>query len=198
MILNFLNVLNQKGSYSSDMNHAAELYTVDLSNSNMQQLTHVNDAIYKTVNMSEIERRYVMTTDNKKMLVWVIYPPNFDANKKYPTLLYCQGGPQSPLTQLYSFRWNFQLMAGGGYIVVAPNRRGMYGHGRAWNEQISKDCGGQVMKDYLSAIDDVSKEKYVDKNRLGCVGASYGGSSVYYLAGIHNNRFKLSLHMIRV
>ncbi|HWI89869.1 MAG TPA: S9 family peptidase [Flavisolibacter sp.] len=174
----------------TDMNHAPELYTVDLSTGNMKQLTHVNDDIYKTVNMSKVERRYVTTTDNKKMLVWVIYPPNFDASKKYPTLLYCQGGPQSPLTQSYSFRWNFQLMAGGGYIVVAPNRRGMYGHGRAWNEQISKDWGGQVMKDYLSAIDDVSKEKYVDKNRLGCIGASYGGYSVYYLAGIHNNRFK--------
>ncbi|MBO9682837.1 MAG: S9 family peptidase [Flavisolibacter sp.] len=174
----------------TDMNHAAELYTVNLSNGTMQQLTHVNDDVYKTVNMSKIERRYVTTTDNKKMLVWVIYPPGFDATKKYSTLLYCQGGPQSPLTQSYSFRWNFQLMAGGGYIVVAPNRRGMYGHGRAWNEQISKDWGGQVMKDYLSAIDDVAKEKYVDKNRLGCVGASYGGYSAFYLAGIHNNRFK--------
>lgn len=174
----------------TDMNHAPELYTVDLSNGSMQQLTHVNDDVYKTVNMSKVERRYVTTTDNKKMLVWMIYPPNFDAGKKYPTLLYCQGGPQSPLTQSYSFRWNFQLMAGGGYIIVAPNRRGMYGHGRAWNEQISKDWGGQVMKDYLTAIDDVSKENFVDKNRLGCVGASYGGYSVYYLAGIHNNRFK--------
>jgi dipeptidyl aminopeptidase/acylaminoacyl peptidase len=174
----------------TDMNHAAELYTVDLSNGSMQKLTHANDDTYKTVNTSRVERRYVTTTDNKKMLVWVIYPPGFDPNKKYPTLLYCQGGPQSPLTQAYSFRWNFQLMAAGGYIIVAPNRRGMYGHGRAWNEQISKDWGGQVMKDYLNAIDDVSKEKYVDKNRLGCVGASYGGYSAFYLAGIHNNRFK--------
>lgn len=174
----------------TDMNHAAELYSVDLSNGSMKQLTHVNDDIYKTVNMSKVERRYITTTDNKKMLVWVIYPPGFDASKKYSALLYCQGGPQSPLTQSYSFRWNFQLMAGGGYIVVAPNRRGMYGHGRAWNEQISKDWGGQVMKDYLSAIDAVSKENYIDKNRLGCVGASYGGYSAFYLAGIHNNRFK--------
>jgi len=174
----------------TDMNHAPELYTVDLTKGNMQQLTHVNDDTYKTVNMSKVERRYVTTTDNKKMLVWVIYPPGFNPNKKYPALLYCQGGPQSPLTQTYSFRWNFQLMAGGDYIIVAPNRRGMYGHGQAWNEQISKDWGGQVMKDYLSAIDDVSKEKYVDKSRLGCVGASYGGYSVFYLAGIHNNRFK--------
>jgi dipeptidyl aminopeptidase/acylaminoacyl peptidase len=140
--------------------------------------------------MCKTERRFVNTTDGKKMLVWVIYPPNFDPAKKYPTLLYCQGGPQSPLTQFYSFRWNFQLMASQGYIVVAPNRRGMPGHGTKWNEQISKDWGGQVMKDYLSAIDDVSKEKYVDKNRLGCVGASYGGYSAFMLAGIHNNRFK--------
>jgi dipeptidyl aminopeptidase/acylaminoacyl peptidase len=174
----------------TDMNHAAELYTVDVSNGSTQQLTHVNDDTYKTVNPSSVERRYVTTTDNKKMLVWVIYPPGFDPNKKYPTLLYCQGGPQSPLTQSYSFRWNFQLMAAGGYIIVAPNRRGMYGHGRAWNEQISKDWGGQVMKDYLNAIDNVAKEKYVDKDRLGCVGASYGGYSAFYLAGIHNNRFK--------
>jgi dipeptidyl aminopeptidase/acylaminoacyl peptidase len=132
----------------------------------------------------------VTTTDGKQMTVWVVYPPNFDPNKKYPTLLYCQGGPQSALTQFYSFRWNFQLMAANGYIVVAPNRRGMPGHGVEWNEAISKDWGGQVMKDYLSAIDDVSKESYVDKSRLGCIGASYGGYSVFNLAGIHNKRFK--------
>jgi dipeptidyl aminopeptidase/acylaminoacyl peptidase len=174
----------------TDMNHAPELYTVDLSNGSLKQLTHVNDDSYKSIATSKVERRYVTTTDNKKMLVWLIYPPGFDPSKKYPAILYCQGGPQSPLTQSYSFRWNFQVMAGGGYIIVAPNRRGMYGHGQAWNEQISKDWGGLVMKDYLSAIDDVSKENYVDKKRLGCIGASYGGYSVYYLAGNHNNRFK--------
>ncbi|MBS1743632.1 MAG: S9 family peptidase [Bacteroidetes bacterium] len=174
----------------TDMNHAAEIYTVDAGSGQMKQLTHVNDNAYSKLKMSRTERRMVKTTDGKEMLVWVIYPPDFDASKKYPALLYCQGGPQSPLTQFYSFRWNFQLMAANGYIVVAPNRRGMPGHGTKWNEQISKDWGGQVMKDYLSAIDDVSKETYVDKNRLGCVGASYGGYSVYYLAGIHNNRFK--------
>ena len=124
------------------------------------------------------------------MLVWVIYPPDFDPLKKYPTLLYCQGGPQSALTQFYSFRWNFQLMASNGYIVVAPNRRGMPGHGTEWNEEISKDHGGQAMKDYLSAIDAVSSEPYVDKDRLGAVGASYGGYSVFMLAGIHEDRFK--------
>ncbi len=174
----------------TDMNHAAELYTVDIAKGNMQQLTHVNDAVYNNIALSKTERRFVKTTDGKKMLVWVIYPPNFDPAKKYPALLYCQGGPQSALTQFYSFRWNFQLMAANGYIVVAPNRRGMPGHGTQWNEQISKDWGGQVMQDYLSAIDDVAKETYVDENRLGAVGASYGGYSVFYLAGMHNKRFK--------
>lgn len=174
----------------TDMNHAAELYSVDLNSGSMQQLTHVNDAFYKNLSLCKTERRFISTTDNQQMLTWVIYPPNFDPSKKYPTLLYCQGGPQSPLTQFYSFRWNFQLMASNDYIVVAPNRRGMPGHGTKWNEQISKDHGGQVMNDYLAAIDALSKEPYVDKNRLGCVGASYGGYSAFYLAGIHNNRFK--------
>lgn len=174
----------------TDMNHATELFTVDLKNGQMTQLTHVNDAVYSKLAMSKVEKRMVPTTDGKQMLVWVIYPPDFDPAKKYPTLLYCQGGPQSPLTQFYSFRWNFQLMAANGYIIVAPNRRGMQGHGVAWNEQISKDHGGQVMQDYLSAIDAVAKEPFVDNTKLGCVGASYGGYSVFYLAGIHNNRFK--------
>lgn len=188
------NIVGQSGNNlivsRADMNHASELYTVDIANGDMKQLTHVNDATFSSIGTCKTERRFVTTTDGKKMLVWVIYPPDFDPNKKYPTLLYCQGGPQSPLTQYYSYRWNFQLMASQGYIVVAPNRRGMPGHGTQWNEQISKDHGGQVMNDYLSAIDGVSKEKFVDKDRLGCVGASYGGYSVFMLAGIHNNRFK--------
>lgn len=174
----------------TDMNHAAEIYSYNLMKKDWHQLTNVNTTTYDSLSLSKTERRYVTTTDGKKMLVWVILPPHFDASKKYPTLLYCQGGPQSPLTQFYSFRWSFQLMAAQGYIVVAPNRRGMPGHGVEWNEQISKDWGGQVMDDYLSAIDDVSKENYIDKTRLGCIGASYGGYSVFYLAGIHNNRFK--------
>ena len=174
----------------SDMNHASELFSFDLKKKAWKQLSNVNTETFNSLALSKTERRYVTTTDGKKMLVWVILPPNFDASKKYPTLLYCQGGPQSALTQFYSFRWNFQLMAANGYVVVAPNRRGMPGHGVEWNEQISKDWGGQVMEDYLSAIDDVAKESYVDKARLGCVGASYGGYSAFYLAGIHNNRFK--------
>lgn len=174
----------------TDMNHAAEIYSYDLKKKSWNQISNANKDMYAGMAMSKTEKRYVTTTDGKKMLVWVILPPNFDATKKYPTLLYCQGGPQSALTQFYSFRWNFQVMAAQGYIVVAPNRRGMPGHGVEWNEAISKDWGGQVMDDYLSAIDDVAKEKYVDKDRLGAVGASYGGYSVFYLAGIHNNRFK--------
>lgn len=174
----------------TDMNHAAEVFTVNLKDGSMNQLTQVNTVEYSRMAMSKIERRYVTTTDGKRMLVWVIYPPDFDPAKKYPTLLYCQGGPQSPLSQFYSFRWNFQLMAANGYIVVAPNRRGMPGFGVEWNEQISKDHGGQVMADYLTAIDEVAKEPFVDSDRLGCVGASYGGYSVFYLAGIHENRFK--------
>ncbi|TKB97908.1 S9 family peptidase [Pedobacter cryophilus] len=174
----------------TDMNHAAELFKVDLQTGNLSALTKVNEATYAGVAMSEIEAKTIKTTDGKDMLTWVIYPPGFDPAKKYPTLLYCQGGPQSALSQFYSVRWNFQLMAAQGYIVVAPNRRGMPGNGVEWNKQISGDWGGQAMKDYLSAIDEISKEPYVDKNRLGCVGASYGGYSVFMLAGIHQNRFK--------
>jgi len=174
----------------NDMNHATEIYTVDISSGEMKQLTHVNDAAYASIGSCKTERRFVKTTDGKQMLVWVIYPPDFDATKKYPTLLYCQGGPQSPLTQSYSFRWNFQLMASQGYIVVAPARRGMPGFGTKWNEQVSKDWGGQVIKDYLSAIDNVSAEKFVDKNRRGCVGASFGGFSVFALAAVHQKRFR--------
>ena len=174
----------------TDMNHASEIYTVDLAKGEMKQLSHVNDAVYNKIKPSKVVRRMVTTSDNKQMLVWVIYPPDFDSSKKYPTLLYCQGGPQSPLTQFYSFRWNMQLIAANGYIVVAPNRRGMPGHGVAWNEEISGDHGGQAIQDYLSAIDDISKEPYVDSEKLGAVGPSYGGYSVYMLAGLHNKRFK--------
>jgi len=173
-----------------DMNHATELYSVDLNSKNMKQLTFANSYIYSKMAMSKVEKRMVPTTDGKEMVSWVIYPPNFDPTKKYPTLLYCQGGPQGALSQFYSYRWNFQLMAANGYIVIAPNRRGMPGYGVDWNEQISKDYGGQNMDDYLSAIDHISKESYVDKERLGCIGASYGGYSAFYLAAIHEKRFK--------
>ncbi len=172
-----------------DMNHAPEIYAADITTGELKQLTHVNDNLYNTIGASKAERRFIKTTDNLQMPTWVIYPPDFDATKKYPTLLFCLGGPQGT-TPFYSYRWNFQLMAAQGYIVVAPDRRGVFGNGTKWAEDISKDWGGQAMKDYLSAIDAVSKESYVDKNRVGCVGASYGGYSVFMLAALHNNRFK--------
>ena len=143
--------------YRRDMNHASEIYNLNISSGEMMALSHANDKIYEDIKMSKIEKRMVKTTDGKDMLTWVIYPPDFDPSKKYPTLLYCQGGPQGALSQFYSFRWNFQIMAAHGYIIVAPNRRGMPGYGVEWNEQISKDYGGQNMRDYLSAIDDISK-----------------------------------------
>jgi dipeptidyl aminopeptidase/acylaminoacyl peptidase len=173
-----------------DMNHANEIFAVKPKYGDMRQLTHENDNVYQNVKMSKTELRSMQAADGATLHAWVIYPPDFDPTKKYPTLLYCQGGPQSALSQFYSVRWNFQLMAAQGYIVVAPNRRGMPGWGVQWNEEISKDWGGLAIQDYLTAIDAVSKETYVDKNRLGCVGASYGGYSVYMLAGVHNNRFK--------
>lgn len=174
----------------TDMNHAAELYRFDLASHQLAKITSVNDHRYTGIAKSKVEARITKATDGKDLLSWIIYPPNFDPAKKYPTLLYCQGGPQGALSQFYSYRWNFQLIAAQGYIVVAPNRRGMPGYGVAWNEQISGDWGGQAINDYLSAIDDMAKEPYVDTDRLGAVGASYGGYSVFMLAGVHQDRFK--------
>ncbi len=174
----------------SDMNAAAEIYTFDLKKKTFAKRTQVNDALYAQFDLPEVQKRYVETKDGNKMLVWVILPPNFDASQKYPTLLYAQGGPQSALSQFYSRRWNFQLIASQGYIVVAPNRRGMPGHGVKWNAIISGDWGGGAMQDYLDAIDALAEEPYVDPDRLGAVGASFGGYSMFWLAGHHQGRFK--------
>ena len=171
------------------MSMGDEIYTVALDGSTTQ-LTQENKQIYDQLEMGKVEGRWMKTTDGKQMLTWVIYPPQFDPNKKYPTLLFCEGGPQSPVIQFWSYRWNFQIMAANDYIIVAPNRRGLPGFGVEWNEQISGDYGGQCMKDYFTAIDEMAKEPYVDKDRLGCVGASFGGFSVYWLAGHHDKRFK--------
>ena len=177
------------------ISQADELYIVtpgkDVKKTKVQQVTWENKAFYDQLEMGKVQERWVKTTDGKQMLVWVILPPHFDENKKYPTLLFCEGGPQSPVSQFWSYRWNFQIMAAHDYIVIAPNRRGLPGFGSEWNESISGDWTGQCMDDYLSAIDDATNNlPYVDKNRLGCVGASFGGFSVYYLAGHHNKRFK--------
>ncbi len=176
--------------HKNSISMPAELFRINIRKAEEQQLTFTNKALLDDIQMGEVKKRMVKTTDGKDMLAWVIYPPNFDPNKKYPTLLYCQGGPQSPVSQFFSYRWNFQLMAANDYIIIAPNRRGLPTFGQEWNDAISKDWGGQAMKDYLSAIDDIAQEPYVDKERLGAVGASYGGYSVYYLAGIHEGRFK--------
>ena len=172
------------------MQFATEIYSVDVKRGLAEKLSHENDHIFSQLPNVKIEARSVKTTDGMDMLTWVVFPPNFDATKKYPTILFCEGGPQSMVSQFWSYRWNFRIMAAQGYIVVAPNRRGLPGFGKKWLEDISGDYGGQCMKDLLSAIDDVSKEPYVDKDRLGCVGASFGGYSVYWLAGHHEGRFK--------
>lgn len=174
----------------TDINHNADLFKLNLKDGTMIQITEVNKENYANIIPGKSELKMVKTTDGKEMGVWFHYPPNFDPNKKYPTLLYCQGGPQSALTQFFSTRWNFALMAANGYIVVAPNRRGMPGWGTKWNEDISKDWGGQPMRDYLAAADFAKTLPYVDGDRMGAVGASYGGYSVFMLAGIHQNRFK--------
>ncbi len=174
----------------NSMNQAKEIYRFDLGSQEMVALTKVNQAMYAGLDLPTVKKRMVTTKDGQEMLVWVIYPPKFNKRKKYPALLYLQGGPQSSLSQFYSFRWNFQVMASQGYIVVAPNRRGMPGHGVEWNEAISQDWGGKAMQDYLDAIDDVAKESYVDNKRIGALGASFGGYSAFYLAGNHDGRFK--------
>ncbi len=177
------------------ISQADELYVVtpgkDVKKTAIAQVTYENKAFYDGLDLGKVQERWVTTTDGKQMQCWVILPPNFDANKKYPTLLYCEGGPQSPVSQFWSYRWNFQIMAAHGYVIIAPNRRGLPGYGSEWNEEISGDWTGQCMKDYLSAIDDAANNlPFVDKDRLGCVGASFGGFSVYYLAGHHDKRFK--------
>ncbi len=172
------------------MSHPVQIISVDPNNGKETKISTINDDLQGKLKMGKVEQRWIKTSDNKDMLTWVIYPPDFDSTKKYPTLLYCEGGPQSTVSQFWSYRWNFQMMAANGYIVVAPNRRGLPSFGQAWNEEISGDYGGQCMKDYLSAIDAVAKEPYVNKDKLGAVGASFGGYSVYWLAGNHNKRFK--------
>ena len=172
-----------------------ELYVVtpgkDVKKTKVQQMTFENKLFYDKLAFGKVQERWVKTTDGKQMQYWVILPPHFDENKKYPTLLFCEGGPQSPVSQFWSYRWNMQIMAANDYVVIAPNRRGLPGFGSEWNEQISGDWTGQCMNDYLTAIDDAANNlPFVDKDRLGCVGASFGGFSVYYLAGHHNKRFK--------
>ncbi len=189
---NYLSVIPLKDKIiatKQSMMVPTEIYSVSFKGDETQ-LSFVNKDLLDQLAPSKVEERWIKTTDNKDMLVWVIYPPHFDAAKKYPAILYCQGGPQSSVSHFFSYRWNFRMMAANGYVIVAPNRRGVPSFGQAWNEQISGDYGGQNMKDYLSAIDAIKKEPFIDAEKLGAVGASYGGFSVYWLAGNHNKRFK--------
>ncbi|MFN3557277.1 MAG: S9 family peptidase [Bacteroidales bacterium] len=187
------NSLSLAGEYlvgeRMSMSAPTEIYRVRIADGTQQQLTFVNQTILEELELARVEQRWITTTDNKQMLVWVIYPPHFDPEKKYPALLYCGGGPQSAVSQFFSYRWNFQMMAANDYIVIAPNRRGLPTFGQEWNDQISQDYGGQNMQDLLMAAREVSKESYVDETRLGAVGASYGGFSVFWLAGHHQGLF---------
>ena len=190
-MLNDKQLLMERHSYVAP----ADLYVVNpgdtINDTKLAQITEVNKEILDQLGKPSVEQYWVPTTDGKEMLTWVILPPHFDKNKRYPTLLFCEGGPQSPVSQFWSYRWNFFIMASQGYVIVAPNRRGLPGFGQEWLEEISGDWTGQCMHDYLSAIDFACDElPYVDRDRLGAVGASFGGFSVYYLAGHHDGRFK--------
>jgi dipeptidyl aminopeptidase/acylaminoacyl peptidase len=175
----------------TSMSMAPELSTVDLKTGAIKQISSVNKNIYDNIRMGKVEEKYIKTKDKKDLQMWVIYPPDFDPAKKYPALLFCEGGPQSALDQFWSYRWNMQMIAAKGYIVFAPNRRGVSGFGQEWKEQISGDYGGKNIQDYLDATDAMAKEPGVDAKRMGAVGASYGGYSVFYLAGVHQGRFKV-------
>ncbi|GHT25530.1 peptidase S9 [Bacteroidia bacterium] len=172
------------------MSAPPEVYAVRLSDSTQLNISKENNDLLAQITMGRVEERWIKTTTGENMLTWVMYPPDFDPTKKYPAILYCQGGPQNTVSQFWSTRWNLQVMAAHDYIIVAPNRHGVPGFGQKWNEQISGDYGGQNMRDYLSAIDALAREPFVDETRLGCTGASYGGFSVFWLAGNHNKRFK--------
>ena len=173
------------------MSAPADIYTMKAkAGSEVKQLTNENKHIFDQITIGKVEARWCKSVDGKDLHSWVIYPPHFDPTKKYPTLLFCEGGPQSPVSQFWSYRWNFQIMAANGYIIIAPNRRGLPGFGIEWNKEISTNYGGNCMSDLLTAIDDICNEPYVDTDRLGCVGASFGGYSAMWLAGNHEKRFK--------
>ena len=174
----------------TSMSMAQEISVVNISNGDVKQISFLNKPIYESIRMGKVEEKHVLTKDKKDLQMWVIYPPDFNTSGKYPALLFCEGGPQSNLDQFWSYRWNMQMMAARGYIIFAPNRRGVSGFGQAWKEEISGDWGGKNIQDYLDATDAMAKEPYVDAGRLGAVGASYGGFSIYYLEGVHNGRFK--------
>ncbi len=176
------------GSYMS-LSMPAELVSINPVSGEYTQLSFENKHILDQLTMGEVEERWITTTDKKKMLTWIIYPPHFDPSRKYPMVLFCAGGPQSALSQSWSYRWCHQLIAANDYIVILPNRRGTTAFGQEWCEQISGDYAGQNMQDYLTAVDHMKREPFVDGKHVGAVGASYGGYSIFYLAGHHEGRF---------
>ena len=167
-----------------------EIYSIDKVTGADSDISGINNPIFDKVTTGKSDERYIPTSDGKLLHSWIVFPPDFDSTKSYPVLLFCAGGPQNAVSQFWSYRWNFQLMASKGYIVIAPNRRGVPGFGQAWKEQVSGDYGGLNMKDYLAAADAIAREPWADENRMAAVGASYGGFSVFWLAGHHEKRFK--------
>jgi dipeptidyl aminopeptidase/acylaminoacyl peptidase len=172
------------------MQRPKELAMLTLVDGTYTTLSDINGEQFAELEMPRVEEKWVDASDGKKIHCWVIYPPNFDPTKKWPLLTYCQGGPQGQIGQWFSYRWNFHLMAAQGYVIVAPNRRGLPGFGRSWNDQISRDWGGQAMQDLLSATDAMLAEPYIDRNRTAAIGASFGGYSVFWLMGNHGDRFQ--------
>ena len=177
-------------SLAQSMSQPYEVVVIDPIKEEFNFITSENKHIFDQIKPIETEARWMTTTDNKKMLTWIVYPPDFDKTKKYPAIMMCMGGPQGTLSQSWSYRWNYRLMAAQGYVVILPNRRGTSAFGKEWKEQISGDYTGQNMKDYLTAVDEMRKEPFIDANRIACVGASYGGYSVFWLAGHHQKRFR--------
>lgn len=171
------------------MQNPTELFTMKSTGGEVSRVTGVNDELIGSLKEVKIEERKIRSKDGKTVHTWVVYPPDFDPNRKYPMIVYCQGGPQGTISNYFSYRWNLYLMASQGYVVVAPNRRGMPGFGQEWNDAISGDWGGGAMEDMLAATDEVSSEKFIDKSKLACVGASFGGFNVFWMAGNHNKRF---------
>ncbi|MDL2228609.1 S9 family peptidase, partial [Odoribacter sp. OttesenSCG-928-L07] len=167
-----------------------EIFKIDIKTGKETQISHINNDLLSIIEMGKVEERWIKTVDDKDMLVQIIYPPFFDENEEYPAILFCQGGPQSAVSNFWSYRWNFQMMAANGYVVMAPNRRGLPTFGQEWNDQISGDYGGLNQQDYLQTVDVLSKESFIDEDRIGAAGASYGGYSIYWLAGNHDKRFK--------
>lgn len=173
-----------------DMMSPVDLFSMPSEGGKAAQLTKVNEELTKSLRKVKIVERIIKSTDGANVHCWVVYPPDFDSTKQYPMITFCQGGPQSMISQKFHYRWNYYLMASKGYVLLLPNRRGMPGFGQEWNNAITKDWAGKPMQDILAATDAMLKESYIKKDGLAAVGASAGGYAVFWLEGNHNGRFK--------